>query len=252
MRVSFLIAGVQKGGTSSLDGYLRQHPDISMSKIKETHFFDNETWYRRFLFPTVQYHRYFDGGHGNVIFGEATPIYTYWESAIPRIFKYNKKMKIIVLLRDPVQRAWSHWRMEYSRKTETESFSKAIRIETDRARRSAPCQDRIFSYIDRGYYSQQIRRILRFFEETNVLFIKSEEFSEHPDLILTRVCQFLEIKGIDFDTSERVNVGTVGGLMDQQDFSFLCDLYKYEVEEVKRLLGWACADWLTYESSGLS
>lgn len=245
MIVSFLIAGVQKGGTSSLDSYLRQHPDISMAKIKEPHFFDNETWRKRFFFPTARYHSHFDSGLKNVTFGEATPIYTWWEPAVPRIFKYNKKMKIIVLLRDPVQRAWSHWRMEYSRKIETETFSEAIRIETDRARQSAPFQDKQFSYIDRGYYCNQIRRILRFFEKTNVLFIKSEEFFDDTDLILTRVCQFLEIKKIDFDTSETVNEGPMDGAMDQRDFLFLRDLYKNEVEEVERLLDWACVDWLS-------
>jgi hypothetical protein len=245
MRVSFLIAGVQKGGTSSLDAYLRQHPQITMANRKEVHFFDDERWGTKLIFPTARYHRNFGGGSKNAIFGEATPIYTYWEPAIPRIYKYNKKMRLIILLRDPIQRAWSHWRMEYFRNSETKSFSEAIRIENVRARTSAPHQHPVFSYIDRGFYAHQIRRILRFFDQKQVLFIKSEDFFGNTSASLNNVCQFLKIDEAKFDTSKIENVGPPLGEIERDDFSFLRDMFKNDVSEVERLLGWRCDEWLT-------
>ena len=97
--VSFLIAGVQKGGTTALDAYLRDHPDVQMASMKEAHFFDDEgqDWAQP---DYARYHALFaDDGR---LRGEATPIYVYWPNSLERIARYRQDMRLILLFRDPV------------------------------------------------------------------------------------------------------------------------------------------------------
>ena len=105
-RVDFLIAGVQKGGTFSLYRLLERHPEISLSKSKEVHFFDDEGSIG--LAPRYgQYHRNFPRWRQGQVRGEATPIYIYWPEALERIRAYNPDIKLILLLRDPIERTYS-------------------------------------------------------------------------------------------------------------------------------------------------
>lgn len=111
--VNFVIIGAQKAGTTALFDYLGEMPGIGLSRTKEVHFFDDETvdW----DCPDYgAYHAQFDPGAAPLI-GEATPIYVYWPRALERIRAYNPDMRLILMLRDPVERAWSHWRMEFAR-----------------------------------------------------------------------------------------------------------------------------------------
>src|SRR5215203_1796439 len=153
--VSFLIAGVQKAGTTALFEYMRDNPAIGLPAAKELHFFDNETdidWSR----PDYgAYHRFFPSEPA--CRGEATPIYIYWPNSLERIKDYNPEMKLVLLFRDPVSRAWSHWKMEYARGAETEPFSWCIRQGRGRVAgdRDTPGFHRVYSYVERGFYGRQ-------------------------------------------------------------------------------------------------
>ena len=123
MRVDFVIGGTQKGGTSALDSFLRQHPEICMPATrKELHFFDREAENTDYN----AYHANFDPKPAHRVIGEASPIYMYWKTAPSRIWNYNPKMKWIVALRNPVERAFSAWNMETKRGKEKLSFAEAI------------------------------------------------------------------------------------------------------------------------------
>ncbi len=132
MQVSFVIGGTQKGGTSALDSFLRQHPQICMPETrKELHFFDREENFKRK--PAYKkYHGNFRPNSEHRAIGEATPIYMYWNAAPQRIAAYNPEMKWIITLRDPVDRAYSAWNMETKRDAENLSFADAIARETER------------------------------------------------------------------------------------------------------------------------
>ncbi len=123
MRVDFVIGGTQKGGTSALDSFLQQHPEICMPETrKELHFFDREaddTDYKK-------YHANFKPKPQHRAIGEASPIYMYWETAPYRIWRYNPQMKWILALRNPVERAFSAWNMETKRGKEKLPFAEAI------------------------------------------------------------------------------------------------------------------------------
>src|ERR1035437_6839293 len=117
-KVNFVIGGTQKGGTTALDVFLRQHPEICMAETcKEVHFFDQK---KNFAGQPdyKHYHAFFRPEPPHQVVGDATPIYMYGEAAPIRIKSYNPKMKWILALRNPVERAFSAWNMETKRQAE--------------------------------------------------------------------------------------------------------------------------------------
>lgn len=127
MKVSFLIAGTQKGGTTSLDAWLRQHPGLVMATRKEPHHFDNDGLFADGATPPGHvYAAHFPASPSGLPRGEATPITLWWPNALRRAQAYNPEFRIIVLLRCPLQRAWSHWRMERARGKDSLGFTAAV------------------------------------------------------------------------------------------------------------------------------
>lgn len=192
--INFFIAGVQKGGTTALDRYLRQHPKIQMAAIKEIHFFDDESinWKNA---DYARLHRAFnyDAADGCVR-GEATPIYTYWPASLERIKHYNGDAKFIVVLRHPSFRAYSHWRMEVGRRSDTLPFCEAIDWKVrDRVRAAPLGVHRVFSYVERGFYSQQIERLLRLFPRKQIAFLRTDKLWFDPNFVLAQIQDFLEV-----------------------------------------------------------
>lgn len=190
-RVGFLIAGVQKGGTTALYDYLRDHPDLEMSPVKEPHFFDDED-HVDWAAPDYGPYEALFSGDGRLK-GEATPIYTYWPEALERARAYNPALRIIVLLRDPIERAFSHWRMETARGAETLSFAESITVGRARVAqaRTPPGHHRVYSYIERGFYAPQIVRLQGLFPKDRLLFLRSSDLKAAPRRILDAVCDFL-------------------------------------------------------------
>lgn len=242
-KVDFVIAGTQKGGTTALDKYLRTHNDIAMAKVKEVHFFDNE---ENFKEPAdySRYHSNFDSSHSVKLRGEATPIYMYWYSAPKRIWDYNPEMKFIIILRSPIERAFSHWNMERDRLADSLSFMDAVTTENIRCRDALPLQHRVFSYINRGFYLEQLRRIWHFFPKKQTLILKSQNLRDTPDAALAKVSSFLEIGG--FENIEKLDVHsrTYNSKMTDTEFDYLKKIFFYEIKELESTLGWDCSDWL--------
>ncbi|RYD85631.1 MAG: sulfotransferase [Verrucomicrobiaceae bacterium] len=192
-KVDFFIAGVQKGGTTALDAVLRRHPQIQMASVKEVHFFDNETL--NWVEPDItKLHEHFDWSIPNVLRGEATPIYTYWESALQRLRRYNPNARIITGLRHPIFRAYSHWRMEITRGDEHLDFDAAITKGRERIPKES--QHRVFSYVERGFYLAQIRRVLALFPRSNVHFFRTDMLWKQPGVELARVQNFLGVQAL--------------------------------------------------------
>jgi hypothetical protein len=192
--VGFLVAGVQKGGTTALFDYLAEHPGFDLPRIKEVHFFDDETsvdWSR------PDYDRYemsFSADRDLArLRGEATPIYIYWPNSLERIAAYNPHMRLILIFRDPIERAWSHWKMEYARGAETEPFAWCVREGRFRVAsdQSAPGVHRVYSYVERGFYGAQVERLLSIFPREQLLFLRSDDLKADPVRILHKVCDFL-------------------------------------------------------------
>lgn len=246
-KVAFVIAGTQKGGTTALASYLHEHPTICMSTVKEVHFFDTDAHFASSDVDYARYHAHFHPTARNQLLGEATPVYMYWEAAPQRIQRYNPAMKLIMLLRNPVTRAYSHWNWnhEHARgRLDPLPFEQAIGAEEKRCADALPLQTKRFSYIDRGFYSRQIRRIWGVFPVEQTLILKSEELEHTPESALARITDFLRITRFPAVQPRNVNARPYRAPMSADARAYLCDVFAPEVRRLEQLLGWDCSDWL--------
>jgi hypothetical protein len=237
--VNFIIAGVQKGGTTALFDYLSDETGVALSRVKEVHFFDDEAqdWRRP---DYAAYHSHFDAAAPGPC-GEATPIYAYWPNSLERIAVYNPAMRIILVLRDPVQRAWSHWRMEYARGAETQPFAWCIRQGRQRLFDAEPWgHHREFSYVERGFYGEQVERLLAIFPRDQVLILRSEDLRADPAPALADVRAFLGLSPGAPVTPREVHVGRdmdYGSELTREDEAFLRSIYEPDLTRLRRICG---------------
>ena len=181
----FFIAGVGKCGTSSLHRYLGQHPRISVSDPKETNFFMNEAGsYERFFRPSDASIR-----------GEATPDYFHRRYVVDRIREYNPDSKIIIIIRNPVDRAYSNYRYYVMNFKEERTFGNAIREDYDNWG-GVPDKRNI---IRPGMYSEFIPMWADAFSESRVLVLKYEEFFKDPASEVRAVFRFLGVPDHDIN-----------------------------------------------------
>jgi len=202
----FLIIGAQKAGTTSLASYLAAHPKVVPPKRKEVHFFDLNygrglKWYRSHFSIAVGKKLWSCMRSRPLLTGEATPYYIFHPLAASRAFDLLPAARIIVLLRDPVDRAYSHYHHEVRLGAESLSFEDAIEAED---RRIAEEGQRLaldssyasfnylhFAYLKRGIYADQINRWLEFYRPEQFLILSSEAFFKNPALEYQKVLQFL-------------------------------------------------------------
>ncbi|MBC8427079.1 MAG: sulfotransferase domain-containing protein [Deltaproteobacteria bacterium] len=243
-KIGFLIAGTQKGGTTALSAYLKTHPEICMAQRKEVHFFDNETYFRTREVDYSNYHSFFNPKPCHLLLGEATPIYMYWRDAPKRIWVYNPNIKIIILLRNPGERAFSHWNMERRRNADSYTFWDAIQRTQGRCREALPYQHRVYSYIDRGFYAEQLRNIWRYFKKERVLVLKTDELQQQPNRTLRRVCSFLEVGNIQNFKPGNIHSTTYVSFMTKREKEYLKGVFEYDIKELECMLGWDCSEWL--------
>jgi hypothetical protein len=224
-KIDFLICGTQKGGTTSLYAYLKKHPEICMADYKEIHFFDTEKYFQ-YRYPDYRiYHECFHPSPRHLLLGEATPAYMYWYSAPRRIWEYNPNMKLILLLRNPIERAYSHWNMQRERGYDELSFLEAIKAEETRRRDALPYQNRRFSYLDRGFYSEQIKRLQTFFPEKQIKIFKSESLRQDPQRVLEEIYRYLGVSSIENAESLRQKAGVYRTSMDKETHSILKQIF---------------------------
>lgn len=244
-KVDFVIAGTQKGGTSALDKYLREHEHICMASRKEVHFFDDEKHYTKGKVNYKEYHTFFNPSTKEQIIGEATPIYMYWYDAPKRIWEYNPKMKFIISLRNPIERAYSQWNMQRMRGIDDLSFWDALQKEEERRRAAVPSQLRVHSYVDRGFYVEQLRRIWHYFPKEQTYIIKHEDLKNNPYETLTGIYDFLDLPVPKHKMAPKdVHTRPYTSALSQKEFLYLKEIFFYEIKTLENLLGWDCAEWL--------
>ena len=198
--VDFMIVGVQKGGTTALGQFLGQHPAIGMAVPKEVHLFDAEDYAADTPVADLDahYRRSFTHCPAAQICGEATPTYLFFPEIAPALKRYNPALKLIVLLRDPVQRALSAHRMQRTRGRERLPFGLALlaepwRLLRDRHPRGRRSATREHAYRRRGLYAAQLDNLYAAFEPAQVLVLRSEDLLRHHEAVLHRVFRFLGV-----------------------------------------------------------
>jgi hypothetical protein len=194
-----MIVGAQKAGTTALSQFLAQHPAVAIAQGKEVHLFADQEVVESWGSEKINhfYCSFFPGVDANLVWGEATPIYLYWPPIIPALKKYNPALKVIVLLRDPIERAISHYQMEKVRKKEWLPLWAALLLEPMRlalAGQKLTHAHKCYSYIARGLYVQQLERLREHFVDDQILIIENTELRQYHAQTLQRVCEFLSLE----------------------------------------------------------
>ena len=249
-RLDFIIAGVQKGGTSALHYHLDQHPQITMAHSEEAHMIDHP---RRHFFDDeerfagkVEYDILHEGirfKRQSLVTGSCTPIYTYWRPAMERMRDYHPGIKLIILLRNPIDRAFSHWNMYRERKQESLGFLEAIAEEPNRIRAALPLQPRRTSYLDRGFYHEQMERVFRFFPREQVHVVKFDDFRNDTAEVVNKVFAFLGVTALPRIQNRQQNRIAYDRKMTADERHYLQDLYETDIARLEKLLNWDCSAW---------
>jgi cytochrome P450 len=192
-----IIIGAMKSGTTSLFDYLTQHPDVCGSRTKELHFFDNQfakgtRWYRANFAP-----------RGEQVVLESSPYYFFHPLAAARAAALVPQAKLILLLRNPVDRAYSHFNQNKEEGLEPLSFEEALEAEAGRlagaeealvsGRAATSHAHQTFSYAAKGVYAPQLCRWLGHFPREQMLILKAEDLFRNPQDTVDRVTDFLGI-----------------------------------------------------------
>jgi hypothetical protein len=203
----YVIVGAQKAGTTSLWAYLNEHPQIELALTKEMSFFDihyqrGASWYRMH-FPIKPDSSVSTTPERRTLTGESSAYYMFHPLAANRLAELVPSAKIICLLRNPVDRAFSHYQLKCRRRQEWLPFEEAIAAEEERLAgeeqklRSvkgyySESHDR-YSYLARGRYLEQLVRWQQVFPAEQLLIVESGELFKHTDEVYQRVLRFLDL-----------------------------------------------------------
>jgi hypothetical protein len=199
----FLIAGVPKAGTTALHAALVRHPGLFLSRVKEPKFFlsdgeppasggpgDVQT-YQEHVWRQSDYEALFDPAPPGTLRGEATPFYLHDLAAHDRIKSLLPEVKLILLLRDPVDRAHSNWTHLWNAGLEPETdFLTACRAEEERR---AAGWAAFWHYVGLGLYGRQVQHLFAVFPREQVLLLRYRQLKDAPAATLDRVCEFLGV-----------------------------------------------------------
>jgi hypothetical protein len=263
-RPNFLIIGAQKAGTTSLHYYLHQHPLLQGALDKEVSFFSTE---RNFQLDVNWYHSQFKDVRNpfpnkKTLFFESTPEYIYYKKALERIYNYNKDLKLILILREPVSRAYSAWNMFRDFKSRPNgipeslindkssqlyeelydsksfpSFEQAIDNESQKISKNSNCPEP--SFIRRGMYVEQIKFLFSLFDKSQILILDFDELQTNKAKTLNNVLSFLDLENFDWDKNsshKSYNKRPYTSKIDKITKSNLETFYKPYNEELFKLI----------------
>ena len=206
------------------------------------HFFDDEEIFS----GPVDYellHQHFRRLRRGEITGDVTPSYLYWLPAMERIHNYNPQIKLVILLRNPIDRAFAHWNMQRFKDREPLDFLDALKEEPRRIARPLAIESRRFAYVDRGFYSVQLERVFEFFPRDQVQVTKFEEFRNCKQESLDAIFDFLGVKRIRIDRDKDRNVVPYERAMKPEERKYLADVFAAEIGKLEQMLGWDLKDW---------
>lgn len=213
----FLIIGAQKSGTTTLYEWISTHPRVKTGVWKEVHFFDR---YCRYSNRGVNWYRSHFPIKGRLPYysvGEATPVYLFNPAVPKRVANIIPEVSLVVLLRNPVDRAYSHYQHQRRIGTENLSFRKAVELERKRISEDmytiTECGKdnsksyQKYSYISRGYYLSQIKNWLEYFDRDQMIIFESEKLFNYPVKVVNDVLDHIGLKTNIECVSQSYNTG---------------------------------------------
>ena len=246
----FVIIGAQKSGTTSLYDFVIKHPAIASASTKEVEYFSmwhkhGDLWYRS-NFPTSLLRYYFyKKTKQKLLSGEASPNYLFYPTVPSRMKAILPDIKLIVILRNPVDRAYSHYNHKVRQNNEMLSFEKAIELEEERCAGEkerlikdpdfVPNHYRHHSYLARGVYADQLENWFRHYSKKQFLILTTEDFSKNLQRTLDQIFDFLDVTPFQVENLKNLNVGNYK-TMNKDTRKFLIEYFKPHNEKLSKLL----------------
>ena len=245
----FIIPGETKCGTTSFYHCLTQHPDVYAADVKEPrNFIDHPQSYLfcRCHYPLVStkiYHKTFRSKR--FLTGEASAEYLSQFNVPKNISSLLPHVKLIVLMRNPVFRAYSDYQMFRNAGTVSESFDQIVTqniawLSDPRLKPLIHAASQVvhnpIRYVMKGLYARNIKHWLRFFPKDQFMFIKSEDFFRDPQRILDEVFDFLGLRGFRYERFPKKRVGQYNAPMAEETMQRLLEFYRPHNEELYELL----------------
>ena len=244
-----MIVGAQKGGTTALHSFLSKHQKVCMSNPKETDFFSTEAnWSKSVDYKT--YHRFYTPSLKSKIYGEASPGYMLnYKNVAPRIKKYNPNAKLIFILKNPIERAYSQYKMHVKRDGLDISFSEALDIAfCDEEKEmiifneeSGLSSDTIKTYLLFGHYIEQIEGFKKLFEDKQMMFLLTEELYTDHQNTMNKVCNFLDIP--NFTSEHKIFHSYQGNEMDLNSKQRLKNYFEPYISKLSSIIGKDVSHW---------
>src|SRR6266568_5317955 len=251
-RLDFIVAGAQKSGTTAVHYFLKKHPQIALPDRQELHFFDDEEIFscpadyerlHRHFRPLARSTRLLFATARQATAGEVTPSYLYWKPAMERIWNYNPQIKLVILLRNPIDRAFAHWNMQRFKDREPLDFLDALKEEPRRIAQPLTVESRRFAYVDRGFYSEQLERVFKFFPREQVRIVKFEDFRDRKQETLNGIFEFLGVNPLRGVRDKDRNIVPYERAMTPEERKYLLTIFAVEIAKLEQMLGWDCSAW---------
>ena len=216
---NFLIIGAMKAATTSLYAYLKEHPEIYLPSLKEPMFFNNiETDNKKIILKGrakkkitsfKKYYDLFQNVNNEIAIGEASPGYLYNSNCAKLINEHlGGSTKIIVIIRQPVNRAYSNFlHARRSGKEDINEFTIAINEEANRIENNwSP----LYHYINQGYYYTQLKKYYEIFPRNNIKVVLFSELTKNKNKCLKEICEFLNVnENFNFSKEKKTNVSGI-------------------------------------------
>jgi hypothetical protein len=253
----FLLIGAAKSGTTTLHAWLADHPAVAPPTTKEVHYFDysfsrGEDWYRSH-FPLAAERDAFAGEHGRpFLTGESSPTYLSHQWAPERIARTLPDVRLLVALRNPIDRAYSQYQMSAREGFEELSFEEAIaheeqrlrpeleRMRHDRHYASLPLAKQ--SYLHRSHYDDQLARWLELLPRERFHVVRAEDLAATPQDALAKVHEFLDLPAHVGQSLENLHIAPRYQEMAPATRSRLVDYFRPRNERLSQLIG-VDVDW---------
>ena len=239
LTIDAAIIGVQRGGTSSLAAALDEHPDVCLAEGKEAHLFDLAEVQDHGPDPAALDALFATRQAGSVLL-DATPSYMYIPGSLEALRRHNPALRVIVVMRDPAERARSHHALQVARGWEELDFAEGLRAEDQRlAEDPDPMRllsaTRVFSYRTRGRYHRQVARVLEHFPDA--LFLRFDDLVARPGPTVALALAHLGLEPVDqTDALPKLN-GHRGSEHSWRETMLRLELRR-DTRATERLLGW--------------
>lgn len=244
---TFLVIGTARAGTTTLHQYLLEHPEVYVPKNKrpEPHFFLKDDEYSKGF--NYYCKKYFDNSNQKAI-GEISTSYLYQPWVSERMYRHLPNIKLVCILRNPIERAYSNYWHTVKSGLESISFNEAVKNEKERIKTTPESLKQIapYAYIDRGYYFKQINNYLNFFCKDQLLIILFKDFIEKSEESLKKIFKFIDVDEtfIPKSLGKILNISTNNNepiVYETRQYLYNC--FKEDINKLSDLLKVNLDDW---------